>query len=45
MTSPDVYKEKWFHGKIGRDEVSAVTNGSRPTVAFFSSLGGTVAAQ
>jgi len=21
MNSPDVYKEKWFHGKISRDEV------------------------
>ena len=21
-TNPDVYKEKWFHGKISRDEVS-----------------------
>ncbi len=21
ITNPDVYKEKWFHGKISRDEV------------------------
>ncbi len=24
MNSQDVYKEKWFHGKIGRDEVSMI---------------------
>ena len=24
MNSPDIYKEKWFHGKISRDEVYIV---------------------
>ena len=25
INNPDVYKEKWFHGKISRDEVSRYT--------------------
>ncbi|CAF1281523.1 unnamed protein product [Adineta ricciae] len=28
QTSPDVYKEKWFHGKIGRDEAELLLHNS-----------------
>ncbi|CAF0962217.1 unnamed protein product [Adineta steineri] len=28
MNSPDVYKEKWFHGKIGRDEAELLLHNS-----------------
>lgn len=24
MSNPDVYKEKWFHGKISRDDVCEI---------------------
>jgi hypothetical protein len=32
MNSQDVYKEKWFHGKIGRDEVNMI---NRKTKSSF----------
>jgi len=35
MNSQDVYKEKWFHGKIGRDEVSMILIDSKQKNRIF----------